>query len=66
MYAHLAHELSTECVDDTGHGRSGSLADKVKVEHALDGTRLKTVDETSCLGVKEEVFWQRAGRPGGC
>ena len=37
---HLANELATEGVDDTGDGGSGALADEVKVEHALHGSGL--------------------------
>lgn len=37
---HLANELATESVDDTGHGGSGTLANEVKVEHALHGSGL--------------------------
>ena len=39
---HLAHELATKGVDDTGDGGRLALADKVKVEHALDSSRLQT------------------------
>jgi len=63
FYVHLADELTTECVDDTGDGRSLSLADKVKVEHTLDSARLQTVDETSGLWVEEEVLWVWGCRP---
>lgn len=39
---HLAHELATEGVDDTGDGGSGTLADEVEVKHTLDSTGLHT------------------------
>ena len=42
VYIHLLHELTTECVDDAGYGRSLALADEVEVEHTLHGSRLKT------------------------
>lgn len=35
VYAHLADELATEGVDDTGNGRSLALANEVEVEHTL-------------------------------
>lgn len=57
---HLADELTTESVDDTGDRGNLSLADEVKVEHALDGLGLQTVDETSRLGVEELVGGGRA------
>ena len=37
---HLAYELTTERVDDTGHRRSFALADEVEVEHSLNGAGL--------------------------
>lgn len=37
---HLADELAAEGVDDAGHGGRASLADKIKVQHALDGSGL--------------------------
>lgn len=37
---HLADELTTESVDDTGYGRSGTLADEVEIEHALHSSWL--------------------------
>lgn len=37
---HLADELTTESVDDTGDGRLLALADEVEVKHALDGLGL--------------------------
>lgn len=39
---HLAHELTTEGVDDTGDGGSGTLADEVEVKHTLDSPGLHT------------------------
>ena len=39
---HLAHELATEGVDDTGDGRSGTLADEVEVKHTLNSPGLHT------------------------
>ena len=62
---HLLNELTTESVDDTSDGWSGALADEVKVEHALHSTRLHAIDETSRLGVEEQVLWVWAGRSGG-
>lgn len=41
-HVHLAHELATECVDDTSNGRSLALADEVEVEHTLHSLGLKT------------------------
>lgn len=52
-HSHLADELAAKGVDDAGNGGGGALADEVKVQHALDGTRLQTVDEASCLVVEE-------------
>lgn len=40
--AHLADELTTEGVDDAGHGGRLALADEVEVEHALHGTGLQS------------------------
>ena len=37
---HLADELTTEGIDDTGDGRLLALADEVEVKHALDGLGL--------------------------
>jgi hypothetical protein len=37
---HLADELTTKGVDDAGYRRSLSLADEVKVKHALHSSRL--------------------------
>src|ERR1700712_696749 len=59
---HLADELDTECVDDAGDGGSLSLADEVKVQHALDGSGLQAVDEASSLVTEESVLRQRAER----
>ena len=41
-YAHFAHELATECVDDTSNGGCLPLADEVEVEHSLHGAGLQT------------------------
>jgi len=57
---HLADELATEGVDDTGDRGNLSLADEVKVKHALDSLGLQTVDETSRLGVEQSVRRSRA------
>jgi len=57
---HLADELTAKCVDNTSDRRSGSLADEVKVKHALDSSWLQTVDEASCLVVEECMFSSRA------
>ena len=62
---HLAHELTTECVDNTGNGGSCALADEVEVEHALDSSWLQTVNEASCLVVEEGVFGTRRERSAG-
>ena len=51
---HLADELTTESVDDTSHGRSRTLADEVKVEHALD---------SSGLHATAIVSWNRVAEP---
>ena len=37
---HLADELTTESVDDTGDGRLLALANEVEVKHTLDGLGL--------------------------
>lgn len=42
---HLADELTTEGVDDTGDGGGGALANEVKVEHALHGSGLHATAE---------------------
>ena len=42
---HLADELATEGVDDTGHRGGGTLANEVKVEHALHGSGLHATAE---------------------
>ncbi len=52
-------------VDDAGHGGGFSLADEVKIEHALDSSGLETVDEASGLLVEESVSRERAQRPAG-
>lgn len=57
---HLADELATKGVDDAGDGGRLSLADEVKVQHALDGSGLQTVDEASRLVREESVLGQRA------
>lgn len=44
---HLAHELTPESVDNTGHGRSGAFADKIKVQHTLDGSGLHATITTN-------------------
>jgi hypothetical protein len=62
---HLADELATEGVDDTGDRGNLSLADEIKVKHALDSLGLQTVDETSRLGVEESVRRSRAQRSAG-
>jgi hypothetical protein len=62
---HLAHELTTESVDDTCHGWGLSLADEVEVQHALHGSWLESVDEASGLVVEEGVFSTRAQRATG-
>lgn len=50
---HFANELTTKSIDYAGHRGSCSLADEVKVEHALDSPWLKAVDQASCLVVEE-------------
>ena len=62
---HLADELTTEGVDDASNRGSGTLADEVEIEHALDSTGLQTVDEASCLLVEESMRGKRAQRPAG-
>jgi hypothetical protein len=42
LYAHLADELATEGVDDTGYGGGLALADEVEIEHTLHSSRLQT------------------------
>lgn len=59
---HLADELTTESVDDTGDRGLRALADEVEIEHALDGSGLKTVDEASRLVGEESVLGKRAQR----
>lgn len=76
---HLADELATKSIDDTSNGRSGSLADEVEVEHALDGPGLHAtalvrlnggvvttdlLDEASCLVVEEGVGERREDAAG--
>lgn len=59
---HLAHELSSECVDDTSNGRSLPLADEVEIEHTLHSLGLHTAGRRSvlpipsftCGGLREE------------
>jgi hypothetical protein len=53
-HAHFANELATECVDDAGHRGRGTLADEVKVEHALHGTGLQSAIRT-LLDVPRQV-----------
>jgi hypothetical protein len=62
---HLADELATKGVDDTGDRGNLSFADEVKVKHALDSLGLQTVDETSRLGVEQSVRRSRAQRSAG-
>ncbi|KAI6751769.1 hypothetical protein HG531_006465 [Fusarium graminearum] len=62
---HLADELAAKGVDNTGDRGLGSLADEVEVEHALDGSRLETVDEASRLVGEESVVRKGAQRPAG-
>jgi len=57
--------LTTESVDDTSNRGSSTLADEVKVKHALHGTGLHAIDETSRLWVEEQVLWVWAGRSRG-
>ena len=47
---HLADELATEGVDDTSDGGGRTLADEVKVEHALDSSGLHATVTVSYLG----------------
>lgn len=60
---HLANELATECVDDTGNRGLGALADEVKVQHALNGSGLETVDKASSLVGEKSVLGERAQWP---
>lgn len=62
IYAHLAHKLATESVDDASDRGSLALADEIKVEHALGGLGLQAVDEASRLGVEQSVLGSRAER----
>lgn len=62
---HLADELTTEGVDDTGNRRGLALADEVEIQHALDGTGLETIDEASGLVIEESVRRKRAQRSAG-
>lgn len=59
---HLAHELASECVDDTSNRGGFSLADEVEIQHALDGSWLETVNEASCLVVEKCVLGAGAQR----
>jgi len=43
---HLADELTAKSVDDAGNGRSGSLANEIEIEHALDSLWLHTTAAT--------------------
>lgn len=62
---HLANELSAESVDDTSDRGLLALADEVKVQHALDGSGLKTVDQASGLVGEKSVLGKRAQRSAG-
>jgi len=44
---HLADELATEGIDDTGDGGGAPLADEVKVQHTLYGLGLHTTAQVS-------------------
>ena len=50
---HFADELTTECVDDTGDGRSSTLAYEVKVHHALDSLWLHTTVQLLAFGLTD-------------
>jgi len=53
---HLADELATESVDDTGNGWGSALADEIEIQHALDGSWLETIDKASGLVVEESTI----------
>jgi hypothetical protein len=58
---HLADELTTESVDDAGDGRSLALADEVKIEHALHGSRLEAtvpVVSVSFANFVQLLYWR--------
>ena len=59
---HLAHELTTEGVDDTGDGGGGTLADEVEVEHTLDSTGLHAAVDRSIPGHHLFLWWLCAGK----
>jgi len=63
---HLADELSPEGIDDARNGGSLALADEIEIEHALNGSRLETVNKTSRLVMEECVFSTRAQRSAWC
>jgi hypothetical protein len=44
--------VTTEGIDHSSNGRSGTTAGVVEVEHALDGTRLKTVYKGASVGIE--------------
>jgi hypothetical protein len=46
---HLADELTTESVDDTGDRRLLALADEVEIKHTLDGLCLHSAVEVVSL-----------------
>jgi len=52
---HLGNELTTERVDHTSNRGGLSLADEIKVKHALAGTGLEAVDKGTSLVVEELV-----------
>lgn len=62
---HLADELAAKGVDDAGDRGRLSLANEVKVQHALDGAGLQAVDEASRLLGEESVRGERAERSAG-
>lgn len=62
---HLANKLTAKSIDNTSNRRGLALADEVKVQHALDGTGLETIDKASGLVVEESVLRKRAQRSAG-
>lgn len=55
---HLADELATEGVDDTGDGGGGTLADEVKVEHALHGSGLHAAGKRVSSVLSVHCVWR--------
>lgn len=55
MRSHFADELTTEGVDDTGNGRSATLADEVEVEHTLHSAGLHSAVSGQLTFLQREI-----------